>query len=435
MTISNFITMQNKKRISINSLWLIVEKTISIFGLFIVSTVVAKYIGPEMIGVIALAVTSFQIVQVIAQFGSENIIIRRLSKNLHSGIVLAIISTKIRAIIFIFVSLPVLWLSYKSSYVEFVFFSAVAIASFFTTIDLIATYNDTILNSWINAIFNLVGLLIALIFRYIIVELHLNVLLLTFPIIITTMLPFTFRIFYFHKRNKEKLTRLKNTSFHLKYLLLTGSSMLIANTLSVVYPRINIFFLSYLSDVNTLGIYSVAVTLATSWNFILLAVVTSYFPVIYNEKNEHLAILKTARLNVLILLVSLCAITGFALVGKYAIGILYGPAFAQVWLPGIILCAGTMLSTLGTVSSRFILKYSGYRYLTYKSLINIIFCIPVSWCFIHFWGLVGAAYSVVCMELISLTLLNYGFKRGVVMMMHLRLFSWIIVCICRRHGT
>lgn len=427
---NNQITKETKKHAYINSLWLIAEKSISTLGLFLVSTYVAKYIGPGMVGVIALAVTSFQIVQVIAQFGSENIIIIRLSKKINSGIALGMASIIVRAFLFITVSLPVLWFSYNSSYIEFVFSSAVAIATFFITIDLVATYNDTVLNSRLNATFNLFGLLVALIMRYLIVELNLNVMWLTFPIVATSMLPFGLRFFYFSKNKHLKNSRC--TSHHLRYILLAGSTLLIANISVTVYPRINIFLLSHMTDVKILGIYSVAVTLATSWSFILLAVVTSYFPEIYNERDEHKAILKAARLNVYILIVSLCIICGFALVGKYVIAVLYGPAFSKVWLPSLILCAGTTLSTLGTVASRFILKYSGYRYLTYKSLINLIFCIPLSWLLISLWGLEGAAYSVVCIELISLTILNYWFQRGIVMKMHQCLFSCTLSAVVRR---
>lgn len=421
---SNELKVKSKGNSRVNSLWLMMEKTISIAGLFLVSAFVAKYIGPTMVGVIALAVTSFQIVQVIALFGSEHIIIRRLSKKPHSGIALMRASMIMRATIFIIVSLPILWFSHRTDFIEFVFCSAIAVATFFTTIDLYATYNDTTLNSQINVRFNLCGLLVALIARYIIVEFKINILWLTLPIIATTMLPLALRTLQFHKkRSIINYKKNKHTSVYLKYLILTGGSMLIANIAVAVYPRMNIFFLSQMSDAETLGIYSVAVTLATSWSFIVQAVITSYFPAIYNERVEHQAMLKAARLNVFILLVSLCAIAGFALLGKYLIVMLYGPMFASVWLPGLILCAGTMLSTLGTVSSRFIIKYSGYQYLTYKSLMTLVLCIPVSWCLIHLWGLEGAACSVVFMELMSLTLLNYGFQRGKVMKMHLCLFS------------
>ncbi|WP_152406441.1 hypothetical protein [Kosakonia arachidis] len=166
-----------------------------------------------------------------------------------------------------------------------------------------------------------------------------------------------------------------------------------------------------------------AVTLATSWSFVVLALVTSYFPAVYNEKDESAAALKATELNIAIAGISLCVIVGFAAVGKMFISMLYGPAFADAWLPALILCVATMLSTMGAISSRYILKTSGYRYLSCKSLIALILCVPLSFFFITYDGIVGAAVSVVVLEFISLTLLNYGYKKGTVLKMHLLMFG------------
>ncbi|HCR4082370.1 TPA: oligosaccharide flippase family protein, partial [Proteus mirabilis] len=74
------------KKILHNAIWMISEKAISIIGLFLVTSYVAKYVGPETFGIIALATATFQIVQIIAQLGNDNIIFKRVSKNNRSGI-------------------------------------------------------------------------------------------------------------------------------------------------------------------------------------------------------------------------------------------------------------------------------------------------------------------------------------------------------------
>ncbi|WP_353614199.1 oligosaccharide flippase family protein [Mangrovibacter phragmitis] len=409
-----------KKNSLINSSWLIIEKVISMLGLFLVSAFVARYIGPSMVGQIALAIACFQIVIVVAQFGSENIIIKRLSKKRLSGIKLAKTSLILRVIIYILCAAGILLYVRSDNYVEFVFFCAVGIASFFTAIDVVATYNDTNLNSKRNAILNLFGLIISLAMRYIIVYMQLNPLLLTLPIITTTLIPFMMRVYFYYMKDEERTKNIRQEKYlqHFKYLIMTGSAMFIANISVAIYPRVNIFFLSELSGSHELGIYSVAVTLATSWNFIMLAFVTSCFPSIYNEENENLAAIKTTQLNVIIAVISTVVIVGFIIFGSYIIKTLYGPAFTTAWRPAVILCAGTMLSAMGAVSSRYIVKFSGYRYLSYKSFIALLLCIPVSYFLIKNHGITGAACSVVALEFLSLTVLNYGYKNGTVFKMH-----------------
>ena len=418
-----------KNRSLINSSWLIIEKVISMLGLFLVSAFVARYIGPSMVGQIALAIACFQIVMVIAQFGSENVIIKRLSRKRISGVKLAKASLLLRAIIYVLCAAAVLCYVHTGNHIEFVFFIAVGIATFFTTIDVISTYNDTTLNSKRNAVLNLYGLIISLVMRYLIVYMQLNPLLLTIPIIATTFIPFAMRMYVYHvndARNNQN-TPSEKYQRHLKYLIMTGSAMFIANISVAIYPRVNLFFLSGLAGAHELGIYSVAVTLATSWNFIMLAFVTSYFPSIYNEENEKQAAIKTTQLNIIIAVISSIVIAGFALFGGYFIRLLYGPAFTEAWRPAVILCAGTMLSAMGAVSSRYIVKFSGYRYLSCKSFIALLLCVPVSYFLIKNHGVTGAACSVVILEFLSLTVLNYGYKKGTVFKMHRLTFTSIPV--------
>jgi O-antigen/teichoic acid export membrane protein len=55
-----------KSRLFSNSLWMISEKIISIFGLIFVTSFVAKYIGPENFGKLTFAGSLFAIVQTIS---------------------------------------------------------------------------------------------------------------------------------------------------------------------------------------------------------------------------------------------------------------------------------------------------------------------------------------------------------------------------------
>ncbi|WP_369892462.1 oligosaccharide flippase family protein [Klebsiella pneumoniae subsp. pneumoniae] len=72
-----------QKKNIVNAFWIMSEKIISIFGLFFVTSFVAKYIGPYRFGQIALSIAIFQVVQVISQMGCDNILFKRASKKRH----------------------------------------------------------------------------------------------------------------------------------------------------------------------------------------------------------------------------------------------------------------------------------------------------------------------------------------------------------------
>lgn len=112
-------------KIALNAVWMMSEKIISIFGLIFVTSSVAKYVGPNLFGQIALSLSIFQIVQIIAQMGGGTIIFKRLSKNINSGILLLNSTLYMRVLLYFIISFPVLvYYSYKSDYLSSVFIFA-----------------------------------------------------------------------------------------------------------------------------------------------------------------------------------------------------------------------------------------------------------------------------------------------------------------------
>lgn len=117
-------TIKNKQ--FINSLWMMSEKIIAIFGMLFVTSYVARYIGVEAFGQLALAIALFQIVQVIAQMGSDNIIFKRFTQNPRSGMRLISATLMQRVVIYLLLSLPILlWQIYTFTPLSFTFFTAI----------------------------------------------------------------------------------------------------------------------------------------------------------------------------------------------------------------------------------------------------------------------------------------------------------------------
>ncbi|HHL3485360.1 TPA: hypothetical protein ACQ53E_005176 [Klebsiella pneumoniae] len=121
-----------RKNSIINAMWMMSEKVITLFGLFFVTSFVAKYIGPSRFGQLALAIAIFQVVQVVAQLGCDNIIFKRVSQNATSGLKLIYSSFAIRAAIYIFIAFIVLAFFYKDTdFINFVFFVVCVYCLFF----------------------------------------------------------------------------------------------------------------------------------------------------------------------------------------------------------------------------------------------------------------------------------------------------------------
>lgn len=411
-----------------NFSWMMAEKIISIFGLIFVTSFVAKYIGPSVFGVIALSSSIFFIVRDISQFGSDSILFKRITQNNKSGIRLMLSVKTLRSFVYIALSLLIIAFFYiEYNYLTFYFVLATSIAYFFMTQDVYSIYYDAMLNSKINVICNLVGLTIALGIRFVVAYLHLDVVMLTIPIVLTTLIPYLIRKTFFSITEKHEI---KNINFDMRYvkrytfyMVKVGFPLAISSVSISVYTRLSQIFLAKFSSTSDLGIFSAASTLATSWTFITGALVTSYFTVIYKQKTEFDSMKLTAKLNGLILIVSIFIVLGIILTGKYVVSILYGSAYSKAYGIMIVLSLGATLSALGPVAYRYIIKESGYYFLSCKMFAVFFINVPISYLLVRFYGLWGAALTTLITEFLSLTLLNYFFKNRVILKMHLETFK------------
>lgn len=404
-----------------NALWMVSEKIISIFGLLFVTSFVAKYIGPYRFGQIALAIAVFQIVQVIAQMGFDNILFKRISVNRASGLKLISATFKIRTYIYSAISVLVLLYFYnKGDTLSFIFMASVCISFYFTSIDVYMIYNDASLASKINTYANVVGLIISLAIRYFIAELRLPVWLLSIPIVLTSLIPFFIRYLMAPKLNTLGKRHVKKYN---RYIIYTGIPLVISTVSMAIYSRINQFTVSYFVGNYDLGIYSVALTLGTTWGFVGNALAISFLSKIYAEKNSETARDKTAGLILGVLAVLLLFPVGFIILGKFVIFHLYGEHYISAYKIGVVICFSTIISTIGFISNRYIVKYSGYSYLSKKTLLALLISIPLSAIMVSCFGIMGAAYSIIIIEILSLTVMNYFYGDYLVLKMHLRIFN------------
>ena len=400
-----------------NSLWMMLEKVISIFGLIFVTSYVAKYIGPTNFGKIALATTLFTFVQTLTWFGNQEILFKRVSKNHQSGLNYLSNTQKIRFYLFLFMSLPILFGLYIfTDLLTLIFGIATAFATYFITQDIYAVYNNAVLHSYINAIVNMVGLSIALAVRYVIVLFEMEYAYLSIPIVLVTLIPYLLKRYWF---NRSHNTPILNQQKYRKYYFLAGGSLVISTLAVSFYTQITSLMLAKLTSLKDLGIYAVAVTLGTAWSFINFAVITSVLSKIYREKSHYESYVMVAKLNLLILAVSLSVVAVLGVFGHWVIETLYGAAYQDAYKLLIILALSTMLSGLGTIAARLMVKEESYAYISKKMLFVALCALPISYGMIYVYGLIGAAYSVFIIELLSLTVFNYFYKDGLIFKIHL----------------
>jgi O-antigen/teichoic acid export membrane protein len=383
----------------------------------------AKYIGPENFGKINISTSIFIFVQTLSWFGGQNIIFKRMSENTKSGIAMAIHTQNLRRIFFLVSSGSVLvYLYFFTDLIVFLFGVANCIATYYIVMDFFSIYNNTQLKSKINTITNVIGLSLALLIRYYIAHFKMPVHYFTIPIIIIPLIPYIMRLIYFKYTTKIKENS-KVAGIYNRHMLYAGGALILSSLSADIYTQISSIFLTKIMSYSYLGIYSVALTIGGAWSFIVLSLVTSFFSKIYSERNEITVEKLLIKINRIVILLSLIALGGFYLFGGYFIHLLYGDNYMDSVNVIPIIIIGTMFSSLGTICYRYMIKESGYSYLAKKMILCCILTIPLSWVMISSFGINGAAYCFLTVEILSCTLLNYFFRNKTIIKMHLNIFK------------
>ncbi|MGK3143819.1 oligosaccharide flippase family protein [Pantoea sp. C2G6] len=397
-----------------NAAWMMSEKIISVFGVIFVTSYVAKSFGPTVFGQMAFSTSLFAMVQTVAIFGTETILFKRVSKNASKGLRLMTIARTLRMVLLLVTSIPVLiWVWYNMQENFLAFALASFVASVFVTQDTFSVYNNARLASRLNTIANAVGMLLSFAISFTIAWLRLNPLWLTLSIVAVTLVPYLIKRHNFYQEHQDQMPPREKRTAYLRYLMYAGLPLAISSIFISVQVKAAQMFLAGTAPARDLGLFAAANTISASWIFIPVALITSCFTEIFRERGE-VAIKLAARLNGYVMGVSLLMLLVISLYGERIIIALYGPEYTQSGSLITLLSIATSFSAMGTVAYRYMVKEGGFNYLLRKIICLMVISLPLSWWLIQSHGIMGAAWSVFLSELLSLTVMNYFFKNGVI---------------------
>lgn len=406
-----------------NSIWMMSEKLIAIFGLIFVTSFVAKYIGPENFGKLTFVGSIFAILQTLSLMGTENIIFQKTAKNRKIGENIIYASKRLRD--YIYGSLSIITLGGLYFYTDrltFIFGISTCIAIYFAVHDVYSIYFNAILESKINAYCNITALIISLSVRYLIVLFQLPIETLGIPIILLTLIPFLLRKYLYTKKKLSVGIMLPYAiKRYRKYTFAVGQKLLLYSLSVAIFTKTAQLFLGLESQFD-LGIYTVAMTLGNSFYFVLLAIISSYFTGIYQEESLEKSQNNVAQLYMVVVVISLFVTLGLYLFGPWVVSVLYGVEFIRVteilWLAGLV----TLFSGLSTIAEKYLIKFNAYEYLKRKTFILVFFNVIFTFLMVKLYGLYGGIYAILTTEILSVTLFNYFFRDGLIWDTQKRMF-------------
>lgn len=402
-----------------NAVWMMSEKVVSVFGVIFVTSYVAKSFGPAVFGQMAFSTSLFSVIQTVAIFGTETILFKSISKSEQKGTRLMSVARQLRLGLLLILSAPVLlyvWLTMRENFAVFAFASF--LSAIFVTQDIFSVYNNARLKSRMNTVANAAGMALSFAMSFTVAWMKLSPLWLSFSIVAVTLVPYLIKRFQFYRTTEISAPPRRKQRNYLRYLLYAGLPLAISSVFISIQVKMAQFFLVGVGSEHDLGLFTAANTISASWIFIPVAIITSCFSGIFRERDD-VAVRLAARLYGYVMAVSILMLLAVSLLGDPLIITLYGKDYTQSGSIITLLSWATCFSAMGTVAYRYMVKEGGFNYLLIKILCQMVISLVISWLFIRAWGLTGAAWSVFVTELLSLTVMNYFFKNGVILRIQL----------------
>lgn len=399
-----------------NSLWMLIEKAISLFGLIFIISAVAKYTGPSIYGEISLAASIFIVIKTIAQLGLDQIFFKYISQKKPFHFLFFKNALQLVSIIYLILSFVIIFVSYfYASTTGFYFILATFAAYYFNSIDLLNAYYEGVLLSKINVFANVIGLLISLAMRWVIVVLEMDFIYLCIPIVLMTLIPFLIKLLFYYNKylisSKVVLKKTVKNKRYMVYFLGAGFPLMLAVITATVNGQASNFLLGYLENTASVGIFSIAFVLAGAWCIVPTTLIMSYMTSIYSiNNNDYLTYIKiSSKILKNISLLSLFIVLVLYVFSPYFINWLYGKEFSQSIQVFQFLVFFQLLWVINFLFSRIIIKFNGFRFLAIKSVMLCVLNIMISYIFIKEKGVIGAAVALIIVEALSL-MANFLFK-------------------------
>ena len=413
------------KRIT-NSLWMASEKLLQIAGVFIVTAAMAKYIGPYYYGVISYFSAVFSLIYIFCAMGADPIVIKKGSINPIIGAQRSIFISLIRTIFYIFISILFLFYFFLSgreyNHVIVIFLLSIFLSQLISSFDFISLVNNFNLNSKINTISNVMGLLIAISLRYLMVYMKIDIIYFSIPIVISPLTSNILKI-AFSKINISFLD--VKVYFKRKVIIATLNTLkpfAITNISANVYLKLPLLCVSIFLGYKQAGIYSCASTIATTWVFFPMAIISSYIPKFYrsNQKESRQYL---SQLILALTIICFFIILFLCLVSKYIIIILYGSDYLGANNIVLTMALCSYFSVVGTLLYHYLIKDKAYKYIMSRTFLCALCSIPITIYLVKKFDIEGAVYSLLFIEILSVAICNLFYKNALLIRLVVKSFS------------
>lgn len=273
-----------------NTLWIVGDKTINLGVGFLVSAVVARYLGPKDFGIFSYAISVGALFAAAGHMGLSGLVVREIVKKPDErGVTLGTtFGLKFIGMALGYTLLLVYAMVYEG--VASIEFKAVAIAGavlLFRPFDIIDFWFQAFVQAEYVTYARLTGLAFSSALKLLFVFLGLSVIYFVAANLIQAIAIAIAFLFFYKIKSSLKAAEWSFSWSKAKDLFSQGWAIYLGSIFAVIYLKIDQVMLRWFEGSEAVGIYAIAAQLSEAWYFVPGAIVTSFFPKLIKLKEEN----------------------------------------------------------------------------------------------------------------------------------------------------
>ena len=375
-----------------NAGWIIGGRLANKALAFLVSILTARYLGPSNNGLIGYVTAYITFFASLCNLGINSVIIKDFvdhpeeeGEAIGTTLVLRMVSSALSAVMII----GIVWLMDRDPLTVLVA-ALSTLGLLFQVFDTFKKWFQSRLQSKYVAVGTLVAYVAVSAYRLELLAMGKSV---SWFALATSVDYLAVAVFLLWAYKRKGGPRLRFSMKKAKQLLRISSSYIIAGVMVSVYASTDKLMLKQLLDEASVGYYVVAVSLSTTWTFLLEAVVDSMYPSVIQayDKDKALFERRNRQLYAIVLYAALFVSLVISLLARPLISVLYGEAYLPTVTPLRIICWYSAFSYLGVARNAWMVCENKQKYLKYLYIAAAVINVGLNLLLIPLWGPSGAA--------------------------------------------
>lgn len=391
-----------KAKILRNASWIVAGRVVQMAISFVITMITARYLGPSNYGVINYVDSFVVFFASFSTLGIENVIVKELVHNpdkqgetLGSTIVMQMLSSFLS--IFAVVGLICLLNSNDSTYRTVALLYSVSM--FFKCLEVTQYWYQAKLMSKTYSIASTLAYIAMSIYRVYLLATSKGIEWFAFSTTIDALFLAVILIICYKRDKGPKLhTSIKRS----KDILSQSYHYILSGLMIAIYWQSDKVMLRHIVNETAVGYYSTATKICSLWAFVLVAIIDSARPVLFDISKKDIDAFnkRTTQLYAVIIYISVFMSTLLTIFAPLIIKILYG----NEYLPSIqilrIVTWCTTFSYLGMARSIWVLANGLERYEKRMALVGTICNLTLNAVFIPMYGAAGAAIATLITQIV-----------------------------------